>query len=516
MGTSFLRVFSAEGSLRRKFGIALLAALVLICPPTLSAIDAAARWAVKRDLAIEREMAMRLHAAAVAKPLYDFDFANLERMASIIATADNIDRVQIEDASGVVVASYPRTGAAARENAAEVAIQFDDGDAVQQIGALHLWFNADRASAAIRDLYWRTGIVIFVALAFVFIVLMATLRRVMLRPLGVLMTAIERSNAGGGRIVAEWRSSDEMGRLVKHFNAMQLRLSDEERKLKDAYATLSTLYNQTPAMLFSVDDQGAIADVSDYWLIETGYRREQVVGRPFADFLASDDGAEDREFGEVGFARWHCRFRKASGLSIDVYVSETMRPLRLGDRERRLLVMVDISDLKKAEEELLRRARTDSLTGLPNRRHFKERLAEVLSDAGAEDDRVDVFFIDLDRFKWVNDNLGHQAGDEVLNRSANCMRSVLPENAFFARLGGDEFAVFHRGGSDETAARDLTLPERSAGRAAVDLRQRDFGHRQHRRRQLPQERPLRRRASARGGSGDVPNQTRGAPRLQQL
>ena len=458
--TRFFEVLSAQGSLRKKFSLALLAALVLVFPPIMIAVDMTARWSIEKEISIERSMDLKVHAAAVSKPLYDFDYANLQRMASIIATAEDIDRVQIEDAGGVVVAASAESRAKQSDGGVEVSIIRSEGVDEERIGALRLWFNTDRATRAIRDFYWRTGLVITLSLAVVFIALMMTLRQVMLRPLSALMKAIEHSRSGGVRSLAEWRSGDEMGRLVDHFNAMQSLLHAEQVKLKAANANLSTLYHQTPAMLFSLDEDGLIADVSDYWMQETGYRREETIGRPLSDFLENDEcgpsgAATDRKgaTSECGsFARWNCRFLKKSGEFVDVYVSETIEPLRMGERQRSLLVMVDISELKQAEAELLRRSRTDSLTGLPNRRHFKECLTEELQDAELAGARLDVFFIDLDRFKWVNDHLGHQAGDEVLNRSAARMQEVLPHGAFFARLGGDEFAVFHRGGSPEIAA----------------------------------------------------------------
>lgn len=98
----------------------------------------------------------------------------------------------------------------------------------------------------------------------------------------------------------------------------------------------------------------------------------------------------------------------------------------------------DISERKKAERELARLARFDSLTGLPNRHSFAKQLALQLQES---DSAVAVYFIDLDGFKAVNDSFGHQAGDELLKHIASLLVSRLPASTLLARWGGDEFVA---------------------------------------------------------------------------
>jgi diguanylate cyclase (GGDEF)-like protein len=102
----------------------------------------------------------------------------------------------------------------------------------------------------------------------------------------------------------------------------------------------------------------------------------------------------------------------------------------------------DITERHTMELELLRRARTDDLTQLPNRAAFNRTLDKCLGEARASGDDLAVLMIDLDGFKGVNDALGHGAGDDVLRRVADKLRSpYLLRQCFAARLGGDEFAV---------------------------------------------------------------------------
>ncbi|ABK43522.1 diguanylate cyclase/phosphodiesterase [Magnetococcus marinus MC-1] len=109
----------------------------------------------------------------------------------------------------------------------------------------------------------------------------------------------------------------------------------------------------------------------------------------------------------------------------------------------RLLVTTlrDISEKKRQEERIRHQANYDALTGLPNRGLFLDRLKLELARAKRTDVRVAVMFIDLDRFKWVNDTLGHAAGDDLLREASKRLLSCHRQSDTVARMGGDEFTV---------------------------------------------------------------------------
>ncbi|MGN6688967.1 MAG: bifunctional diguanylate cyclase/phosphodiesterase [Actinomycetales bacterium] len=110
---------------------------------------------------------------------------------------------------------------------------------------------------------------------------------------------------------------------------------------------------------------------------------------------------------------------------------------------------LDITDRQRTQRELERMALTDALTGLANRTLLHERVGRALDRLGEEPrGSVALLMMDLDRFKLVNDTLGHQAGDELLQAVAARLRATCPETATIARLGGDEFVVLIEGGRD--------------------------------------------------------------------
>src|SRR5207244_1324591 len=101
----------------------------------------------------------------------------------------------------------------------------------------------------------------------------------------------------------------------------------------------------------------------------------------------------------------------------------------------------DISERKVVEEQIEYQAYHDALTGLPNRRLFRDRLTVALAHARRLKSTLAVMFLDLDRFKYVNDTLGHSLGDEMLKTVAARLAAALREEDSIARMGGDEFTV---------------------------------------------------------------------------
>ncbi|MBV8752985.1 MAG: PAS-domain containing protein [Hyphomicrobiales bacterium] len=111
----------------------------------------------------------------------------------------------------------------------------------------------------------------------------------------------------------------------------------------------------------------------------------------------------------------------------------------------------DITERFRVEQNIARMARHDSLTDLPNRLLFREKMAEGLARVGAGGEAIAVFCLDLDNFKNINDTLGHPIGDALLRAVAQRLRSVVGEDDTIARLGGDEFAILQAASSPYAA-----------------------------------------------------------------
>ncbi|WP_221801074.1 sensor domain-containing protein [Oceanobacter mangrovi] len=123
-------------------------------------------------------------------------------------------------------------------------------------------------------------------------------------------------------------------------------------------------------------------------------------------------------------------------------VSVSANSIPINEKETRFFMFVrDITEKKRAEEQLNRMARVDGLTGLSNRFSFTEILASTIRSHSRDDHSLSVFFIDLDRFKGVNDNHGHDAGDELLRQVAERLRTCCRDSDTIARWAGDEFVI---------------------------------------------------------------------------
>src|SRR5947209_18811913 len=119
----------------------------------------------------------------------------------------------------------------------------------------------------------------------------------------------------------------------------------------------------------------------------------------------------------------------------------------------------DLTEQRRSEREITRLARFDSLTGLPNRAMMRQTLEEALGNAARRHKGCSLFLIDLDRFKNVNDTLGHPIGDALLRQVAERLKSVMRNHGQVGRLGGDEFQAVRPGSVDigllESLARTL-------------------------------------------------------------
>jgi diguanylate cyclase (GGDEF)-like protein/PAS domain S-box-containing protein len=192
----------------------------------------------------------------------------------------------------------------------------------------------------------------------------------------------------------------------------------------------------------------------------TGYAPEDVHTQP-VDLLHSEqhDDAFYRQVNEavIAVGQWQGEMwqRRRDGEEYLASVEVNAVNDAHGERSHYVWVVSDITDRKRAEQELRYLANYDTLTGLPNRSLLSERLARAVVRARRQGTRVAVLFLDLDRFKDINDSMGHAAGDRILkSAAARLLATVRPQDTV-ARLGGDEFTVILEDLEDRRAAEEV-------------------------------------------------------------
>ena len=214
------------------------------------------------------------------------------------------------------------------------------------------------------------------------------------------------------------------------------RAENRSRMLKEAVDSLQV------GITFS-DASGRIVYLNPSEARMHGYEVEELIGRE-ASSLASNQHRRMAPPGNLkDGAAWRRESLNLRRTGEEFPVLLTSIPVR--DREQRYLGIVttceDISEQKEAEEKINRLAYFDSLTGLPNRGMFLERLHQSLALASRDCGTLSLVFLDLDNFKDVNDTLGHAAGDRLLCEVAGRLSGCIRESDILARLGGDEFVV---------------------------------------------------------------------------
>jgi diguanylate cyclase (GGDEF)-like protein/PAS domain S-box-containing protein len=194
--------------------------------------------------------------------------------------------------------------------------------------------------------------------------------------------------------------------------------------------------------------QGVVTDANPALGALLGVDPQELVGHTLFERTHPDDLEAAIEAGRLLLrdpsrpGRHECRFLRADDSAVPVQVATSWVPAKPGgDPAHLVLIVEDISDRKAMEAELLHRSLHDSLTGLPNRILFQDRLRHALDRGHRERTSTCVLIIDLDGFKAINDEHGHPMGDAVLVTFAERLASVLRASDTAARLGGDEFAI---------------------------------------------------------------------------
>ena len=224
----------------------------------------------------------------------------------------------------------------------------------------------------------------------------------------------------------------------------RLRLEAQARK---ALHFVDEFENTGRGWFWETNNLGTLSYVSQQLADDFKVEAEELLGRQFTDLLSVDVGSNDslREERTLGF-HLSARFpfsdvivRAAS--DEDIHWSLSGNPIF--DGRGRFLgfrgIGTDLTEQRRSEQEISRLARFDSLTGLPNRALMRQTLDEALRNATNRRKGCSLFLIDLDRFKNVNDTLGHPIGDALLRQVADRLKLAIGDHGQVGRLGGDEF-----------------------------------------------------------------------------
>ncbi len=230
-----------------------------------------------------------------------------------------------------------------------------------------------------------------------------------------------------------------------YVNVFGLDVSSRKQAEKRLQLDAQVFESASEAVVITDPDR-RIIDVNRAFTDITGYTREEILGE---NISVLGSGRQDEYFyqemwgavAERGSWQGEIWDRRKNGEVFPKWLSISSVRDEGGKISRYIGLFSDISIMKQTQEQLYEMAHYDSLTGLPNRRYFLDRLKESLDQARRAGEGVALMFVDLDGFKLVNDNLGHRAGDQLLREVGLRIRQCIRESDIAARMGGDEFTV---------------------------------------------------------------------------
>jgi diguanylate cyclase (GGDEF)-like protein/PAS domain S-box-containing protein len=238
-----------------------------------------------------------------------------------------------------------------------------------------------------------------------------------------------------------------MATLVARLERMVRRLSEREEKLRQAEERFRSSFDDAPIGMAIVGLDGRWVRVNQAFAHLTGYGIEQLVGMSFQDLTPPEDLVHDLPAldalvsGQQSTHHAEKRYVRADGEIVWVLLTVSVVHDSAGQPVHMISQMQDVTARKTAEDELAERALHDPLTGLPNRILFADRVEVALARIERTSAPLAVFFVDLDRFKLVNDSLGHAIGDRMLLEVGKRLIAVVRPADTVSRFGGDEFTI---------------------------------------------------------------------------
>jgi diguanylate cyclase (GGDEF)-like protein/PAS domain S-box-containing protein len=268
-----------------------------------------------------------------------------------------------------------------------------------------------------------------------------------MRPIVKLQSTMESMQLSGSMEqfvpidLKQWRQ-DEIGKLSQAFNQMSEALIDSEKSMKLA----SSIYQSNADAIVVTDENNLVVDVNPAFTRITGYTLQDVIGK---NPRIMQSGKHDKEFYRQmwqailneGYWQGEIWDKRKDGEIFAKLAHITVLHRADGSVYRHVAQFSDITEKKQKDELIFWQANYDSLTCLPNRRMLNDRLEHALAANKRSEDCGALMFLDLDKFKILNDTLGHDYGDMLLVEVAKRIKSCVREVDTVSRIGGDEFVV---------------------------------------------------------------------------
>ncbi|MCP4698087.1 MAG: diguanylate cyclase [Gammaproteobacteria bacterium] len=238
-------------------------------------------------------------------------------------------------------------------------------------------------------------------------------------------------------------------RILSHHKGIQNTANKRAKDLADAYNDLlmaAAVFESTTEGILVMKPDSSIQTINPAVTAITDYHEEDIINKELSilGFEQRDKSPYRKIWGTlIKHGKWQgeVRNQRHNGKLYPAWLSMSAILNAHGIATQYVALLSDITKRKQQEQQIWHQANYDPLTNLPNRNLFQQRLKQGIAQAARDKEMTALMFIDLDRFKEVNDTLGHDAGDELLKTAAKRLSDCVRKQGTVARMGGDEFTV---------------------------------------------------------------------------
>lgn len=387
---------------------------------------------MKSDLV--RNILSRNYAALYASLNYQKDlhkrdwieltfYENNQRIFPLTAPSNNI--IKEQDKAYLLQISYPIRSSNFTLGRLDVQVNWRDEylETSQRITRLELIFLVSILLLILLEYYWNKIII--------------------LNPITHLAIASKRLSSGDFNSPLTYQRNDELGKLTSSFEVMRNCILDNNNKL----LLSDSVFKHSRQGIIITDNKNDIIDANPSSLKITEYTYDELINHNFR-LLVSDIQLEENLYNNIlqnvqKYDIWKGELWFITKSEDNLFVACTINSVHSDTRQllHHVIVFADITHLKEYENELHIIAFHDALTGLPNRFLLEDRIQQATSYAIRHETLVAICFLDLDGFKSINDQHGHNAGDQLLIEVARRLQSEMRDHDTASRIGGDEFVL---------------------------------------------------------------------------
>lgn len=405
-----------------------------------------------------------LIATSLANLIIAYDYGNIEAVAERIVKLQDVRQINVKNRIGKIMVS--RSNSSYTQSDHELLFVAPVIFSGENIGSVELVMSFDRLDDSIRKTYRNIIVAISLFAVFLGLLTYATVSIFVVKPLLRLSAAADLLALGDFSAVLPAATADELGDLVRAFSTMResrksveielnfLNASLESivaariAELRDSEAYIHAVLDNVNEGIIVIGEAGVIISFNPAAEKIFGYTGQEITNQNFNLLISAEDldltGKYHKHIDESETNSLFGVPREVVGLRKDFSAFPLeLKTSQLSIKGKTLFITTarDISDQKDSEQRIRYMASHDALTKLPNRSLLQDRIEQSLIHNRRRNQQAAVLFIDLDKFKIINDTLGHDVGDGLLQEaSARLLAEVRSEDTV-ARQGGDEFII---------------------------------------------------------------------------